>query len=216
MFEDERRRMVEEQLEARGINDARVLQAFLTVPRHAFVSKDLQSEAYADHPLPIGGGQTISQPYMVALMVQLLHLQGHERVLEIGTGSGYQLAILSQLALEVYSIERLPELADQSLRRLEALGYLNVHVSVGNGTLGWEEHAPYEGILIAAGAPAVPPPLVRQLADGGRMVIPLGSQEVQTLTLVEKRGEALRQQPITHCVFVPLLGEYGWREEELS
>ncbi|MBI3323565.1 MAG: protein-L-isoaspartate(D-aspartate) O-methyltransferase, partial [Candidatus Omnitrophica bacterium] len=180
------------------------------------VSKDLQPEAYADHPLPIGGGQTISQPYMVALMVQLLHLQGHERVLEIGTGSGYQLAILSQLALEVYSIERLPELADQSLSHLEELGYLNVHVSVGNGTLGWPEHAPYEGILIAAGAPAVPPPLVRQLADGGRMVIPLGSQQVQTLTLVEKRRGALSQQPITHCVFVPLLGEYGWRPEELS
>lgn len=216
MFEDDRRRMVEEQLEARGISDTRVLQAFLTVPRHEFVSKDLLPEAYADHPLPIGGGQTISQPYMVALMVQLLHLQGHERVLEVGTGSGYQLAILSQLALEVYSIERLPELADESLSRLEELGYLNVHISVGNGTLGWPEHAPYEGILIAAGAPAVPPPLVRQLADGGRMVIPLGSQQVQTLTLVEKRGGALSQQPITHCVFVPLLGEYGWRPEELS
>lgn len=215
MFEDERRRMVEEQLEARGISDTRVLQAFLTVPRHEFVSKDLQPEAYADHPLPIGGGQTISQPYMVALMVQLLHLQGHERVLEVGTGSGYQLAILSQVALEVYSIERLPELADQSLSRLEELGYLNVHISVGNGTLGWVEHAPYEGILIAAGAPAVPPPLVRQLADGGRLVIPLGSQQVQTLTLVKKRREALSQQPITTCVFVPLLGEYGWRDEEL-
>ena len=216
MFEDERRRMVEEQLEQRGITDTRVLQAFLTVPRHEFVPKDLRSEAYADHPLPIGGGQTISQPYMVALMVQVLHLQGHERVLEIGTGSGYQLAILSQLALEVYSIERLPELADQSLRRLEELGYLNVHVTVGNGSLGWLEHAPYEGILIAAGAPAVPPPLVRQLADGGRMAIPIGSQQVQTLTLVEKRHGTLSQQPITACVFVPLLGEYGWREDDLA
>lgn len=213
MFEDARRRMVQEQLEARGISDTRVLQAFLAVPRHEFVAKDLQSEAYADHPLPIGGGQTISQPYMAALMVQLLRLHGHERVLEVGTGSGYQLAILSQLALEVYSIDRLPELAEQALRRLEHLGYLNVHVTVGNGSMGWPDYAPYEGMLVAAGAPDIPPPLVRQLADGGRLVIPLGSQQAQTLTLVEKRRDALHQQAITRCVFVPLLGEYGWRAD---
>ena len=213
MFEDARRRMVQEQLEARGISDTRVLQAFLAVPRHEFVAKDLQSEAYADHPLPIGGGQTISQPYMAALMVQLLRLHGHERVLEVGTGSGYQLAILSQLALEVYSIDRLPELAEQALRRLEHLGYLNVHVTVGNGSMGWPDYAPYEGMLVAAGAPDIPPPLVRQLADGGRLVIPLGSQQAQTLTLVEKRRDALHQQAITSCVFVPLLGEYGWRAD---
>ncbi len=213
MFEDARRRMVQEQLEARGISDTRVLQAFLAVPRHEFVAKDLQSEAYADHPLPIGGGQTISQPYMAALMVQLLRLHGHERVLEVGTGSGYQLAILSQLALEVYSIDRLPELAEQALRRLEHLGYLNVHVTVGNGSMGWPDYAPYEGMLVAAGAPDIPPPLVRQLADGGRLVIPLGSQQAQTLTLVEQRPEGLHQQAITSCVFVPLLGEYGWRAD---
>lgn len=213
MFEDARRRMVQEQLEARGISDTRVLQAFLAVPRHEFVAKDLQSEAYADHPLPIGGGQTISQPYMAALMVQLLRLHGHERVLEVGTGSGYQLAILSQLALEVYSIDRLPELAEQALRRLEHLGYLNVHVTVGNGSMGWPDYAPYEGMLVAAGAPDIPSPLVRQLADGGRLVIPLGSQQAQTLTLVEKRRDALHQQAITSCVFVPLLGEYGWRAD---
>ena len=213
MFEDARRRMVQEQLEARGISDTRVLQAFLAVPRHEFVAKDLQSEAYADHPLPIGGGQTISQPYMAALMVQLLRLHGHERVLEVGTGSGYQLAILSQLALEVYSIDRLPELAEQALRRLEHLGYLNVHVTVGNGSMGWPDYAPYEGMLVAAGAPDIPSPLVRQLAAGGRLVIPLGSQQAQTLTLVEKRRDALHQQAITSCVFVPLLGEYGWRAD---
>ena len=213
-FEDARRRMVQEQLEARGISDKRLLQAFLTIPRHEFVSKDLQAEAYADHPLPIGGGQTISQPYMVALMVQLLRLQGHERVLEVGTGSGYQLAILSQLALEVYSIERLPELAEQALRRLKGLGYLNVHLTVGNGSMGWPAYAPYEAILVAAGAPDVPPPLVRQLADGGRLMIPIGSQQVQTLTLVEKRPDALHQEAITSCVFVPLVGEYGWRAED--
>ncbi|MBI3324860.1 MAG: protein-L-isoaspartate O-methyltransferase, partial [Candidatus Omnitrophica bacterium] len=142
-FEDQRRRMVHEQLQRRGITETRVLEAFRHVPRHLFVPEECQDEAYADHPIPLGSGQTISQPYMVALMTQLLRLQGHERVLEIGTGSGYQLAILAELALEVYSVERLPELADRALRRLTELGYVNVHLTTGNGSLGWAEYAPY-------------------------------------------------------------------------
>ncbi len=202
--------MVNDQLKARGITDARVLEAFLKVPRHLFVPEAQQPEAYEDHPILIGEGQTISQPYMVALMVQLLRLQGHERVLEIGTGSGYQLAILAQLALEAYSIERLPELAAQAMQRMHTMGYLNVHVGAGNGTPGWREYAPFEGIVVAAAAPKVPQPLLDQLADGGRMVIPVGSQESQMLLSVEKRGGRIHTTEVTSCVFVPLRGEHGW------
>jgi len=212
-FEEQRRQMIHEQLQARGITDGRVLAAFLKVPRHLFVPKEAQREAYADHPVPIGCGQTVSQPYMVALMTQLLRLQGHERVLEIGTGSGYQLAILAELALEVYSVERLPELATQALRRLEQLGYLNVRITAGNGSLGWPEHAPYDAVIVTAAAPQLPQLLVDQLADGGRLVIPIGPQQAQTLTLVEKHGTALQMKEITSCVFVPLFGEHGWPPE---
>ncbi|MBI3087591.1 MAG: protein-L-isoaspartate(D-aspartate) O-methyltransferase [Candidatus Omnitrophica bacterium] len=213
-IEAQRRQMVKEQLQLRGITDPRVLQAFLTVPRHLFVPREHAGAAYEDHPIPIGGGQTISQPYMVALMTQLLRLQGHERVLEVGTGSGYQLAILAELALEVYSIDRLPELAQDAFGRLEHLGYLNVYGRVGNGALGWPEHAPYNGIVVAAAAPEVPPPLLDQLADAGRLVIPLGSQQAQMLTLLERRGARVDRTEITSCVFVPLLGEYGWPLQE--
>lgn len=212
-FEEPRRRMVREQLELRGITDPRLLEAFRRMPRHLFVPPDQQAQAYEDHPVPIGAGQTISQPYMVALMVQLLKLQGHERVLEVGTGSGYQLAILAELALEVYSVERLPELASVALRRLEQLGCLNVHISPGNGSLGWPEHAPYDGIVVAAGSPGIPQPLVEQLADGGRLVIPVGSPQTQTLTLAEKRSGQMRLTALTQCVFVPLVGEHGWPAE---
>ena len=212
-FEEQRRLMVVEQLQARGISEARVLSAFLKVPRHLFVPEAFQHEAYADHPIPIGAGQTISQPYMVALMTQLLRLQGHERVLEIGTGSGYQLAILAELALEVYSVERLPELAEQALHRLNALGYLNVHITTGNGSIGWPTHAPYEGIIVTAAAPQVPKPLVDQLANHGRLVIPIGTPTAQTLTLVEKQGPDLQIKEVTGCVFVPLVGEHGWPSE---
>lgn len=215
MFEEQRRQMVQEQLEARGIVEKRLLKAFLTVPRHEFVPSEMRSQAYGDHPLPIGAGQTISQPYIVALMVQLLRLQGHERVLEIGTGSGYQLAILGHLALEAYSVERLPQLAEQAVRRLERVGYLNVHVTVGDGSAGWPDHAPYDAIVVAAGAPNIPRPLVEQLVDGGRLAIPVGSVQVQTLTLIEKHGGMLQQQAVTSCVFVPMVGRYGWRPEEL-
>lgn len=209
-FEEPRRRMVREQLELRGITDPRLLEAFHRVPRHLFVPPEQQAQAYEDHPVPIGAGQTISQPYMVALMVQLLKLQGHERVLEIGTGSGYQLAILAELSLEAYSVERLPELASGALRRLERLGCLNVHISPGNGSLGWPEHAPYDGIVVAAGSPRIPPPLIEQLADGGRLVIPVGSPQTQTLMLAEKRAGRVRVTALTQCVFVPLVGEHGW------
>lgn len=212
-FEEQRSRMVEEQLRRRSISDERVLAAFLRVPRHAFVPEERRHEAYDDRPVPIGGGQTISQPYMVALMTQLLRLQGHERVLELGTGSGYQLAILAELALEVYSVERIPELAEQAMSRLADLGYLNIHISTGNGTLGWPEHAPYEAMLVTAAAPAIPQALVDQLADGGRLVIPVGSQQTQTLTLAQRRGSRLHLEPITTCVFVPLVGEQAWPDE---
>ena len=211
--EEQRQRMVREQLEGRGISEPRVLAAFLKVPRHAFVPETLQHEAYADHPVPIGGGQTISQPYMVALMTQLIRLQGHERVLEVGTGSGYQLAILAELALEVYSVERVPELASQALHRVSDLGYLNVKMTSVNGSIGWPEHAPYDGIVVTAAAPRIPQPLLDQLADGGRLVVPVGAQDSQMLVLAEKQQQRVEVKEITRCVFVPLIGEHGWPAE---
>ena len=212
-FEELRQRMVIEQLEARGITDPRVLAAFLKVPRHRFVPLELQEEAYADRPIPIGFGQTISQPYMVALMTQVLRLQGHERVLEIGTGSGYQAAILAELALEVFSVERIPELAAEAARRVQELGYWNVHLTTANGSLGWPEHAPYDGMLVAASCPSVPRELTEQLGEGGRLVIPLGSSQTQALTLLEQHGRTLHTTELTACVFVPLIGQRGWPSE---
>ena len=209
-FERLRDQMVDQQLRGRGIADPRVLEAFRNVPRHAFVPPELRAEAYADHPLAIGVGQTISQPYMVALMTSLLRLQGHERVLEVGTGSGYQAAVLAELALEIFSVERLPELLSGVAERLASLGYLNVHLTPGNGTLGWPEHAPYDGIIVTAAAPAIPDPLIQQLADGGRLVLPIGPPEQQVLIAAERHGTELRQREITTCVFVPLVGRYGW------
>ena len=209
-FDADRAAMVERQLRARGITEPAVLAAFRNVPRHEFVPPDFASQAYADHPIPIGEDQTISQPYIVALMVSQLGLQGHERVLEIGTGSGYQTAILSQLALEVYSVERLPGLLRQAEQRLSRLGYTNIHLSPGNGTLGWTEHAPYETIVVAAAAPDVPQALLEQLIDGGRMVLPVGASDGQVLIKVEKRSGQVRQTQIAGCLFVPLIGEQGW------
>lgn len=209
-FHAQRQRMVREQLQARGITDERVLDTFRTVPRHLFVPDPLTKEAYTDHPLPIGAGQTISQPYIVAVMLQALQLQGHERVLEIGTGSGYQTAILAELALEVYSVERLPELLPPVAERLEQLGYSNVHLAAANGSLGWPEHAPYDAMLVSAAAPDVPPPLIDQLAARGRMVLPIGSPQQQMLTEIEHRQGTLSRRELASCVFVPLLGAYGW------
>ena len=209
-FEEARERMVIEQLKGRGLAEERLLDAFRRVPRHLFVPEELQSQAYTDHPLPIGAGQTISQPYMVALMTQCLQLQGHERVLEIGAGSGYQTAILATLALEIFTVERIPDLARTVSERMTRLGYLNVHVTTGNGSLGWPEHAPYDAILVTAAAPEIPQSLADQLAEGGRMVLPIGPKEAQVLVQVEKRRGALHRRDVTSCVFVPLIGEHGW------
>jgi len=215
-FDEQRAAMVETQLKARGLTDERLVVAFQKVPRHLFVPAEFRREAYADHPLPIESGQTISQPYIVALMTDCLRLRGHERVLEIGAGTGYQTAILGEMALEVFSVERLPELMQTVARRLEGLGYLNVHLSVGNGTLGWPEHAPYDAILVGAAAPGIPDPLIAQLTEGGRMVLPIGPQHAQILTLIEKRRGALHQKELASCAFVPLIGQYGWPGEQGS
>ncbi len=215
-FDEQRAEMVERQLKARGLADERLVAAFRKVPRHLFVPAEFRREAYADHPLPIESGQTISQPYIVALMTDCLRLRGHERALEIGAGTGYQTAILGEMALEVFSVERLPELMQTVARRLEELGYLNVQLSVGNGTLGWPEHAPYDAILVGAAAPGIPDPLIAQLAEGGRMVLPVGPQHAQMLTLIEKRHGALHQKELASCAFVPLIGQYGWPGQSAS
>jgi protein-L-isoaspartate(D-aspartate) O-methyltransferase len=206
----ERERMVEEQLVRRGISDARVLAAMRKVPRHCFVEEALRDRAYGDHPLPIGENQTISQPYIVAVMTQLLELQGPEKVLEIGTGSGYQTAVLSELARRVCSIERLPSLAARARRILEELGYTNAVVKTADGTYGWSDEAPFDRVLVTAGAPTVPTPLFQQLAEGGRLVIPIGEAQSQTLHVVEKVEGRMRTSTNCGCVFVKLVGKYGW------
>jgi protein-L-isoaspartate(D-aspartate) O-methyltransferase len=206
----ERERMVEEQLVRRGIADGRVLDAMRKVPRHHFVEEALRDRAYGDHPLPIGEGQTISQPYMVAAMTQLLRLEGPEKVLEVGAGSGYQTAVLAELARRVCSIERLPALATRARQVLEELGYTNAVVKTADGTYGWPDEAPFDRILVAAGAPSVPTPLFQQLAEGGRLVVPIGEAQSQTLHLVEKVGGQMRTSEAVGCVFVKLVGKYGW------
>ncbi len=208
--------MVELQLARRGIVDPRVLEAFREVPREAFLPAELAEFAYQDSPLPIGDGQTISQPYVVALTTESLALTGNERVLEIGTGSGYAAAILGRLAREVFTVERLASLAEQASARFARLGYTNVHVLCADGTLGWPEHAPYDAIAVAAGGPEVPRALQAQLALGGRLVIPVGPGEhAQVLVRVIREGEAdFRQEQITEVRFVPLIGAQGWPEGE--
>jgi len=209
-YERDRGRMVEEQLARRGIGDGRVLEAMGRVPRHLFVEEALRDRAYGDHPLPIGEQQTISQPYIVALMTSLLHLSGQEKVLEIGTGSGYQTAVLALLARRVCSIERVASLATRARALLESQGFTNVWVRVGDGTLGWLDEAPFDRILVTAGAPAVPAPLFEQLAEGGRMVMPVGDTTNQTLTLVEKIDGAMRTSAHGDCTFVKFVGRYAW------
>ena len=210
-FAELRRTMVEQQIRSRGVHDERVLQAMLAVERHEFVPQGFIDEAYADKPLPIGEGQTISQQYMVAVMSEALELAGTERVLEVGTGCGYQAAVLSLLAREVYSVELNVTLSLDAQKRLERLGYTNVHVHTGDGTLGLPELAPFQGIVVTAAAPRVPEPLAEQLAEGGRLVIPVGSESEQELLVVRREGEKTTSRVINHCRFVPLVGRYGWR-----
>ncbi len=202
--------MVRGQIERRGVADPRVLAAMRAVPRELFVPADLAGAAYDDRALPIGSDQTISQPYMVAVMTEALRLRPGARVLEVGTGSGYQSAVLSHLAAEVITIERRPELADHARARLTALGCANVRVVVGDGTAGYSEAAPYDGILVTAGSPTVPEPLTAQLADAGRLVIPVGPPREQTLITIERRGDQLEKTSGELCVFVPLVGRFGW------
>jgi protein-L-isoaspartate(D-aspartate) O-methyltransferase len=204
--------MVEAQLVGRGIRNRAVLDAFRSVARHEFVPPEYRNEAYSDHPLPIGNGQTISQPYMVATMTEHLALKGGERVLEVGTGSGYQAAILSRIAGRVYSVERFAGLAARASSVIRALGYFNFEAKVGDGTLGWEENSPYDGIIVTAGAPRIPDSLIRQLKDGGRLVIPIGGEFSQILTVAEKNGDMVRTTEVCGCVFVPLIGKEGWME----
>jgi protein-L-isoaspartate(D-aspartate) O-methyltransferase len=205
-----RERMVAEQLARRGIQDARVLSAMGKVPRHCFVDEALAGRAYGDYPLPIGEQQTISQPYMVALMTEALELVGHERVLEIGTGSGYQTAILAELCGKVFSVERIKALADRAIRILDGLGYYNVLVRVGDGSLGWREEAPFDAVLVTAAAPAIPEALVDQLSPKGRLVIPVGNAYGQELRKGVREEGGVRWSDLGGCVFVKLIGEKGW------
>jgi protein-L-isoaspartate(D-aspartate) O-methyltransferase len=209
-FAAARRRMVEYQIEARGVRDRRVLAAMREIPRHFFVPDSCRDASYDDRPLPIGEGQTISQPYLVALMTELLALSPDDRVLEIGTGSGYQAAILSRLAAGVISVERLPGVAKQAEENLAKLSITNVRIVVGDGTLGVPEHAPYDAVIITAATPRIPPPLVEQLAEGGRLVAPVGSLDLQTLLKVEKREGRTVTTDYGGVRFVPLIGSHGW------
>jgi protein-L-isoaspartate(D-aspartate) O-methyltransferase len=207
-----RREMVETQIRKRHVTDSRVLECLERVPRHEFVPEDFRPRAYEDAPLPIGEGQTISQPYIVAAMTAALALRGDERVLEIGSGLGYQAAVLACLSREVFTVEFRSELATEAAERLSRLGYSNVHVHCGDGTLGLPEFAPYDAILVAAAAPSVPVPLLTQLADGGRMVVPVGGVENQDLQLIERSRDTLRTTMLEPCRFVPLVGAHGWKE----
>ncbi len=211
-FAEQRLSMVAEQIRERGVGSPRLLEAMLAVPRHLFVPEEYMAGAYTDQPLPIGEGQTISQPFMVAAMTEALELSGSERVLEVGTGSGYQAAVLSLLAAEVYTVESHASLALAARRRLARLEYLNVHVHTGDGTLGLPAAAPFDAIVVTAAAPGVPPPLVEQLAEGGRLVIPVGHSDQQELLQVRKTGGQTTSRVLHYCRFVPLVGRYGWRQ----
>src|SRR6266404_3373107 len=207
-----RREMVETQIRKRHVTDGRVLECLERVPRHEFLPAEFRERAYEDGPVPIGEGQTISQPYIVAAMTAALRLQGNERVLEIGTGFGYQAAVLACLAREVFTVEFRAELATEAAERLARLDFKNVHVHCGDGTLGLPEFAPYDAILVAAAAPSVPAPLLAQLAEGGRMIVPVGDVENQDLRLIERSHDTFRIIMLEPCRFVPLLGAHGWKD----
>jgi protein-L-isoaspartate(D-aspartate) O-methyltransferase len=211
-YRQARERMIQEQLVSRGINDPRVLRAMAKVPRHLFLEGALWDQAYKDHPLPIGADQTISQPYMVALMAQALELKGAERVLEVGTGSGYAAAVLSELCTEVFTVEAVEELALKAHTLLRRLGYRNVSVRVGDGTLGWEEQAPFDAAIISAAAPCIPRPLLEQLKTPGYLVFPMGEKELQALVRIRKDTAGIREEYLCECQFVKLRGRYGWED----
>jgi protein-L-isoaspartate(D-aspartate) O-methyltransferase len=212
-FPKARLKMVEEQIISRGIKDAKLIAAVKKIPRHLFVEEALQSQAYNDHPLPIGEKQTISQPYIVALMTEALLLTGKEKVLEIGTGSGYQTATLAELSEKVFSIERIRSLAIRARKLLYELGYFNVEIKIIDGTHGWREESPFDAIIVTAGAPNIPQPLIDQLAMGGRLVIPVGDAFVQDLIRVIKTEEGIKKEDLGGCRFVKLIGKYGWETE---
>lgn len=203
--------MVDEQIIERGISEKRLIDAFINVPRHHFVSEEYQQFAYSDRPLPIGFGQTISQPYIVALMISELHLVGNEHVLEIGTGCGYQTALLSHMVAYVTSLEIIPKLAMNAIQSIEKLGINNVNVIVGDGSMGWIQNAPYDAILVSASAPKVPRPLLEQLNDKGRMILPVGSKDYQELEIWSRLKSGFKKTTGIPVVFVPLHGKFGWK-----
>jgi len=207
-----RENMVDCQIKARGTNDEKILKSMREIPRHLFVPEKQRSYAYEDFPIPIGEGQTISQPHIIALMTEMLQLKGNEKVLEIGTGSGYQAAILSQIAKEVYTVEKIEPLGLKAERLFKELGYENIKVKIGDGTEGWSEYAPYDGIIVTAGSPQIPKPLIEQLSENGRIVIPTGDSFSQDLIAGEKIKGELIKRTICGCVFVPLIGKYGWEK----
>lgn len=210
-FEQLRRRMVETQLIPRGIKKEKVINAFLKVPREKFVPKEMKKFAYDDSPLPIGEGQTISQPYIVALMTEILDVEGEEKVLEIGTGSGYQSAILAEIGCEVYSVEKIPSLAVRARKIFQQLGY-RVKIKIGDGTLGWDEYAPFDRIIVTAAGPDIPPSLISQLEEEGKLVMPVGDRFSQDLIRLTKTKEGLLKESFGGCQFVPLIGKEGWKE----
>ena len=218
-YAKQRKKMVDSQIRSRGVRDERVLRAMEKIPRHLFVDEGLIDQAYSDSPLPIGEKQTISQPYIVALMTEALELKGREKVLELGTGSGYQAAILAELADRVFTIERIAPLAQKARKLLESLNYYNVVIRVGDGTYGWREESPFDAILVTAGSPSIPRMLVEQLAIGGRLVIPVGgrySQSLIKLTRLSENPDDVKREDLGGCRFVNLIGEYGWKMEPVN
>jgi protein-L-isoaspartate(D-aspartate) O-methyltransferase len=216
-YAKQRKKMVDSQIRSRGIRDERVLRAMEKIPRHLFIDEGLIDQAYNDNPLPIGEKQTISQPYIVALMTEALELKGHEKVLELGTGSGYQAAILAELADRVFTIERIAALAQKARKLLESLNYYNVVIRVGDGTYGWREESPFDAIVVSAGSPSIPRTLVEQLAVGGRLVIPVGdrfSQSLIKLTRLSENTDDVKTEDLGGCRFVNLIGEHGWKIEQ--